>query len=208
MGQGSMMNGLQTLKQWNAYFGAPDASVLGAMNAVYPIGKVCALFPVTWISDRYGRKLPMLLGFVLLMIGPAIQAASQNVAMFIVSRFIVGVATVFIAQPSPILITELAYPTHRGKITALFNTFFVRHPCSFCPHIDLVANMKKKYFGAIFAAWCTYGTFRLNSEWSWRIPSLLQAGLPAFQLAIFYWLPESPRYVHTHAENSNNIPEC
>ncbi|KIM94642.1 hypothetical protein OIDMADRAFT_60419 [Oidiodendron maius Zn] len=36
-----------------------------------------------------------------------------------------GVGTAFMAQPSPIIITELAYPTHRGKVTSLFNTFYV-----------------------------------------------------------------------------------
>lgn len=168
-----MMNGLQTLPQWRNYFNNPDAGTLGAMNAIYPVGKLCGIFPVAWLADRYGRKLPMFIGFILLIIGPVIQAAAQNLPMFVVSRFIVGVATVGIAQPSPVLITELAYPTHRGKVTALFNTFY--------------------YFGAIFAAWCTYGTFRLQSDWSWRIPSLLQAGIPAIQFALFYWLPESPR---------------
>lgn len=33
--------------------------------------------------------------------------------------------TAFLSQPSPILIAEVAYPTHRGKVTALYNTFYV-----------------------------------------------------------------------------------
>jgi MFS family permease len=120
-----MMNGLQTLEQWREYFGNPKSSILGTMNAVYPLGNIVALFPVTWLSDRYGRKLPMLCGLVLAIIGAALQAASQNLPMFIISRFVIGLATACISQPSPILITELAYPVHRGKITALYNTFYV-----------------------------------------------------------------------------------
>jgi predicted MFS family arabinose efflux permease len=46
--------------------------------------------------------------------------------MFIVARFVIGFATSFLAQPSPILVTELAYPTHRARATALYNTCFVR----------------------------------------------------------------------------------
>ena len=121
---GSMMNGLQTLPQWRGYFGHPNRALLGAMNAVYPVGKVCGLLPVTWISDHYGRKAPILAGFILLLIGTVIQTASQNLAMFIVSRFWIGVSTVFLSQPCPILVTELAYPTHRAKVTALYNTFY------------------------------------------------------------------------------------
>lgn len=123
---GAMMNGLQTLPQWRSYFNTPGASLLGLMNALYPIGKILAIFPTTWLSDRYGRKTPMWIGFSLLVLGATIQAASQNVAMFLVSRFLLGAATAFVAVPSPILVAELAYPTHRGKLTALYNTFYVR----------------------------------------------------------------------------------
>ncbi|TDZ24460.1 Lactose permease [Colletotrichum orbiculare MAFF 240422] len=172
---GAMMNGLQTLEQWRGYFGHPSAPVLGAMNAVYPVGKLMGLVPTTWLGDKYGRKTPMWAGFFLLLLGAALQAASTGLPMFIVSRWLLGAATAFIAQPAPILVTELAYPTQRGKISALYNTSF------FC--------------GAILAAWSTYGTFRLPSTWSWRIPSLLQGALPALQVAFFFWVPESPRWL-------------
>ncbi|KAM0322148.1 hypothetical protein ACHAQA_009636 [Verticillium albo-atrum] len=172
---GSMMNGLQALPQWRNYFNKPSAAVLGGINAVYPVCKILGLIPASWVSDRWGRKFPMWIGLSVMLIGPAIQAASTNIAMFVVSRGIIGAATVFVALPCPILVAELAYPTHRGKITALYNTFF--------------------FFGAIAAAWITYGTFRLQSTWSWRIPSALQAGIPFIQFLGAYWVPESPRWL-------------
>ncbi|RXG44375.1 hypothetical protein VDGE_04974 [Verticillium dahliae] len=155
---GSMMNGLQSLPQWRKYFGNPEGATLGAMNSVYPAGKVVALFLVTWICDRF-----------------VMQAVSQNMHTFIVARAVLGFFTSFLAQPSPILIAELAYPTHRGKLTALYQTSF--------------------YLGGIIAAWCTYGTLRIDSTWSWRLPSLLQGALPAIQLLGIWFLPESPRWL-------------
>lgn len=176
-----MMNGLQTLPQWRDYFNRPSAPVLGAINAIYPVSKILGLLPVSWMSDKWGRKLPMWIGLVIMLVGPAIQAASNNLAMFVVSRAIVGVATVFLALPCPILVAELSYPTHRGKITALYNTFF--------------------FVGAIAAAWVTYGTFRMASTWAWRIPSALQAAIPFFQFLGVYWVPESPRLVPSTTDN-------
>jgi MFS family permease len=120
------MNGLQTLATWRDYFDHPNGSLLGVMNAIYPIGKIVGLVATTWVSDRFGRTRPLFLGLILLGIGAALQGAAQNLAMFMVSRCLLGFATSFIGQPSPILITELAYPTHRAKITALYNTFYVR----------------------------------------------------------------------------------
>ncbi|EWG49264.1 hypothetical protein FVEG_08841 [Fusarium verticillioides 7600] len=175
---GSMMNGLQTLPQWRGYFGQPEGAMLGALNSVYPAGKVIALFFVTYVCDRFGRKTAMMVGALTCVAFAIMQAVSQNLETFIAARAILGFFTSFLAQPSPILITELAYPTHRGKLTALYNTSF--------------------YLGGIIAAWCTYGTFKIDSTWSWRIPSLLQGALPFIQLLAVYFLPESPRWLVAH----------
>lgn len=120
------MNGLQTLPQWKTFFGNPEGAILGMMNAVYPLGKVVALFVVTYISDRYGRKIPIFIGLVCCVGFAIMQALSQSLPTFVTARALLGFFTSFISQPSPVLITELAYPTQRGKITALYNTFFVR----------------------------------------------------------------------------------
>ncbi|KIW17968.1 hypothetical protein PV08_05163 [Exophiala spinifera] len=52
-----------------------------------------------------------------------------------------------------------------------------------------------EHLGAVIAAWTTYGTFRLNSTWSWRIPSVLQAATPQLQLCLVRLVPESPRWL-------------
>ncbi|CAI6091884.1 unnamed protein product [Clonostachys chloroleuca] len=179
---GAMMNGLQTLGQWRAYFDNPSAPLLGAMNAIFPVGKVLGLFPATWICDRYGRKLSMWIGLFFLIGAAGLQAGSVNLAMFLISRLILGAATALVAQPAPILVAELAYPTHRAKATGMYQTFF--------------------YVGAIFAAWSTYGTFRLDNSWSWRIPSFLQAFLPLLQLLFFFFVPESPRWLVANGKQS------
>ncbi|KAF6808286.1 lactose permease [Colletotrichum sojae] len=172
---GSMMNGLQTLPQWRGFFGNPEGAVLGLMNAVYPLGKVVALFVVTYVSDRWGRKLPLFIGLMACIGFAVLQGMANNLAAFVTARALLGFFTTFISQPSPIIIAELAYPTQRGKVTALYNTFF--------------------YFGAIFSAWCTFGTFKNPTTWSWRIPSLLQGAIPVIQLLGLYFLPESPRWL-------------
>ncbi|EXJ77956.1 hypothetical protein A1O3_09115 [Capronia epimyces CBS 606.96] len=172
---GSMMNGLQTLPQWRNYFDHPEGAMLGLLNSIYPTGKVVALFVASYFLDRFGRRFPILVALVTCISFAILQGLSHSLHTFIIARFLLGFFTSFMSQPSPIIITELAYPTHRGKITALYNTFF--------------------YFGAICAAWITYGTFKLESTWSWRIPSLLQGAVPCLQLAGWYFLPESPRWL-------------
>ncbi|KAJ2902731.1 hypothetical protein MKZ38_000157 [Zalerion maritima] len=172
---GSMMNGLQTLPQWRDHFGNPRGALLGLMNSVYPLGKVVALFFVSYICDRFGRKLPLLVGLVACISFAILQGLSPNFHSFVIARSFLGFFTSFLSQPSPIIIAELAYPTHRGKATALYNTFY--------------------YFGAIIAAWCTYGTNKLDTKWAWGIPSMLQGAVPLLQLLGWWFLPESPRWL-------------
>lgn len=123
-----MMNGLQTLPQWRSHFNNPEGAVLGLLNSIYPVGKVVALFFVTYISDRYGRKTPLYIGFITCISFAIMQGLSNNLVTFLLARCLLGGFTSFLSQPSPILITELAYPTHRGKITAMYNTAYVCLP--------------------------------------------------------------------------------
>jgi MFS family permease len=64
---------------------------------------------VGWLSDKFGRKAVSLSGLIMNIIATIIQAASVNLAIFIVSRLIVGFGGMFVVQPSPILMAELAY---------------------------------------------------------------------------------------------------
>lgn len=122
---GSMMNGLQTLPQWRNHFDQPSGPILGAINAVYPAGKVLAMFLVTYLCDRFGRKVSLVIGIVTCIAFAIMQGMSNSIETFIAARAILGFFTSFLAQPSPILISELAYPTMRGKLTALYHTSFV-----------------------------------------------------------------------------------
>lgn len=49
--------------------------------------------------------------------------------------------------------------------------------------------------GYLIAAWATYGTFKIQSSWSWRLPSLLQVVPSLIQLILSFFAPESPRWL-------------
>jgi hypothetical protein len=47
----------------------------------------------------------------------------------------------------------------------------------------------------VVAAWTTYGTLTIQSDWSWRLPSLIQAFPSVIQLLAVWWYEESPRWL-------------
>ena len=59
---GSMMNGLQSLPQWQSAFNHPGSSMLGLLNAIQNIGALVGLPFTPYLSDGIGRRAAVLLG--------------------------------------------------------------------------------------------------------------------------------------------------
>ncbi|KAI3543840.1 hypothetical protein CABS02_09910 [Colletotrichum abscissum] len=178
---GSLMNGLQSLQQWREYFGHPAGVRLGVVNAAQSIGSVLALPIVGYLADRFGRKPVLLSGIILIIIATIIQSTSINLPMFIISRLVVGFGGMFVVHPSPMLIAELAY---------YVLSWYVKPPV-----LDDFRKLIQNWTGAILASWTTFGCQDYQSEWAWRVPSILQAGFPLVQLCFYAWVPESPRWL-------------
>lgn len=170
-----MMNGLQSVSHWQTYFGTPKGATLGLFNAAYPLSGIVGAFLISPVADRFGRRVGLATGAFICCLGAALQGGSISIAMFVVSRVLIGCGSVVVAGVGAPYITEIAHPAQRSTATALFLTFYS--------------------VGAIVAAWCTFGTFRIDGTASWRIPSALQ-GFPSLIQLLFVWfVPESPRWL-------------
>jgi MFS family permease len=124
--------------------------VLGLLSASIGLGCIVATPFISVVGDRWGRRMGIFLGAVIMAIGGVLQGASINsefgklsclqriqlidlVAMFVISRFIIGFGLVFANTYAPMLIGELAHPRDRQVITSLYQTSW--------------------YLGAVAAAW-------------------------------------------------------
>jgi len=172
---GSMMNGLQSVQNWESEFHNPHGGTLGLFNAIQNIGSLAAYPFSPYVADGLGRRAGIWIGAIIMIVGTILQTASHSFGQFIGARFLIGFGLTFAATAAPLLVTEIAYPTQRAQATSMYNTLW--------------------YLGSIIAAWTTYGTFRIPNNWAWRIPSALQ-GLPSVLQFFLIWLvPESPRFL-------------
>ncbi|TEB33338.1 general substrate transporter [Coprinellus micaceus] len=173
----SLVNGLQILPEWQDYFHHPQGKVLGVIQCAHSLGNLAGLPFSPLVSDRLGRRAALFVGALIMLAGVAIQSTSWNVGMLIGARATIGVGISFCSNAAPLLLIELAYPTHRGKITSAYNSSW--------------------YFGSIISAWVCYGAYEhaSGSQWSWRIPTIVQAFLPVIQVVSVWFIPESPRWL-------------
>jgi MFS family permease len=96
-----------------------------------------------------------MLGSVTMVIGAIIQCFSVHVGMYIFARMVLGFGILFCIISGSSLIGELAYPKERPTMTSFFNASY--------------------FIGSIIAAAITLKTVEIKGDWSWRLPSLLQA---------------------------------
>ncbi|KAG8940400.1 hypothetical protein FRC04_005284 [Tulasnella sp. 424] len=180
------VNGLQLVDQFQEYFHHPKGSALGLLMSAQNIGSLIALPMAPFVTDGYGRRASIFLGGLIMMGGVAWQGMAPNLTHFTLARGVIGFGMSFSVNAAPLLVTELAYPTQRASLTAIYNTMW--------------------YAGTIVAAWVTFGTFRVpGSVWSWRIPSVLQ-GLPSLIQCILIWFcPESPRWLLSKGRDQTAI---
>lgn len=173
----SILNGLQILPGWQEYFHNPQGKTLGLINSAEAIGALSGIPFSPYVSDLLGRRATMFIGAALALAGVLTQALSTTVQVFIGARVLIGLGVAFSINAAPLLISELSYPTHRGKLTSLYNSMW--------------------YFGSIISAWiCLVAYDRAGvSEWSWRVPVFLQAAVPILQMMLIWFIPESPRFL-------------
>ncbi|KAF2192874.1 MFS transporter [Zopfia rhizophila CBS 207.26] len=193
---GSMVNGLLSLKQFKEYMHNPGGSIKGLFSGIMFLGSLLALPITPYIADGLGRRWGICIGSSIMIFAVVLQSASVNFQMFIAARFFLGFGVAIAHGAAPLLITELCHPQHRAIFTTIYNTTW--------------------YIGSIIAAWLTFGTNHIAGQWSWRVPSIVQALPSLLQISCVWFVPESPRWyiskgkperalqilAHVHAEGN------
>jgi MFS family permease len=73
---GSMMNGLQSLDQWNDAFNHPKGGKLGLLNAIQNIGALAAYPLAPYLSDGLGRRMTIFIGAFIMVGATILQSQS------------------------------------------------------------------------------------------------------------------------------------
>lgn len=118
----SHRNALNILPSYTDYFALTTATLALNTSAVY-LGSLIAVIygPVI---DYLGRKKAMFWASVITLIAVVLQAASQNVAMFVISRILIGVGIGASSIAGPVYLAETLSVKWRGWGLGLFYDFW------------------------------------------------------------------------------------
>ncbi|OQV07616.1 hypothetical protein CLAIMM_12021 [Cladophialophora immunda] len=150
--------------------------LFGATNGLYYAGGVFGTFYAAYAADRWGRKSTSIQAQIGLVIAQAIQTGSVHIAMFIVGRFIAGLAGYITLCVTPMWLSELVPPRQRGAL------------------MQICAILLG--FGYVSANWIGYGfSYYRGSVLAFRPILALGMVVPIICIIICIWLPESPRWL-------------
>lgn len=178
---GTLMGNLQTIPTWNSYFDDPSGERLSTLSNGVIFGTIATTPFLVIAGDRIRRKHMLLIGIIFSIVGAGLQAGSINYGMFLASRVVLGLGAGATQVSSAPLLAETAYPSQRPAITSMMQASYPT--------------------GAFLAALFVYAGFVSDlkyNDWSWRMPSVLQAACPIIQLVLVFFCPESPRWLIAH----------
>ncbi|KAH8666862.1 general substrate transporter [Xylariales sp. PMI_506] len=176
----SLMGSINAMTPYQETFGLDGAgSSAGIIFIIYNLGQIASFPFCGLLADGYGRRVCIFAGCLLVLVGTAIQASANAMGQFIGGRFVLGFGASIASAAGPAYIVELAHPAYRGTMAGMYNNFW--------------------WLGNILAGWTTYGTnLHYADSWAWRVPTIVQAGLPTISMALILFFPESPRWLIHH----------
>lgn len=95
----SSMSAIINTEAWQQYYGHPSASTQGGITASISGGSFVGCYANMLTIDRLGRRLTMQIACVVFIVGAILAAASVDVAMLIVGRFLSGLAVGMCCKP-------------------------------------------------------------------------------------------------------------
>ncbi|KAK4187747.1 general substrate transporter [Podospora australis] len=182
---GMLVNVSQQVTAWKHFFfpelkDMPDGnaildSKLAILVNMFNIGSILSFFITPYVADNYGRRTAIMSGCIILIMGGLLTALANGYGMYMGGRFMIGFGNSLSQMASPLLLTEIAHPQHRGPITAVYNCLWNA--------------------GALLVTCIALGTINITGDWSWRTFTTLQIVPPLLQLCGVWFIPESPRYL-------------
>jgi MFS transporter, SP family, arabinose:H+ symporter len=167
-----------------------DSLAEGWFVGVALLGCIIGVLIAGFLSDKFGRKLVLILSALLFLISAIGCTVSANYIQLVVYRWIGGLGIGVASIISPLYISEISIPTVRGKLVTLYQLAIT---------IGILAAYVSNYWILSMGPGTSFLT---GSFWHWIMIEDMWRGMfgaeiiPAILFFIFLlFVPESPRFL-------------
>ncbi|MBK7980822.1 MAG: sugar porter family MFS transporter [Ignavibacteriae bacterium] len=167
-----------------------DALSEGWFVSIALLGCIFGVVIAGYLSDKFGRKLVLILSAILFSISAIGCAVSGNYTELIIYRLVGGIGIGVASIISPMYISEISIPSMRGKLITLYQLAIT---------IGILAAYISNYF---ILESSSNSVFADGSFLNWVLYKEIWRGMfgvetfPAILfLALLFAVPESPRYL-------------
>lgn len=177
---------------YEQFFGiANDPNMQGWAMSIALIGCLLGALTAGALADRYGRKPLLVFAAFIFLVSAYGTGAYDNFNLFLIARFIGGIAIGITSGLSPVYIAEISPASIRGKLVSLNQLAIV---------IGILA--------AQVVNWALVGDNpQWNLEMGWRWMFWAEVFPAAAFLVLALLIPESPRWLamNGHSEKARNV---
>jgi MFS family permease len=168
-----VIGGINAFPALHSYFGfGTSGGTVGVITALMSVGNIAGA-PFLSLADVLGRRGINFIGNVIVIVAAVMQGCAPNLSVLMAGRFLLGFGSAMMSSSQ--YMGEIA-PVHlRGRLVGIFGACF--------------------QVGSLVMSGIMLGLSKIEGNWSWRIPFLLEALFPVIVcLTIFVLTPETPRY--------------
>ncbi|KAI4274443.1 MAG: hypothetical protein L6R38_006102 [Xanthoria sp. 2 TBL-2021] len=180
-----VMSGIITGPYFKDYFNQPTRAEIGTMVAILEVGALVASLCVGRIGDMIGRRRTILYGSCIFFVGGALQTFANGMPMMILGRIIAGLGVGALSTIVPVYQSEISPPHNRGKLAC----------------IEFTGNVS----GYAASVWVDYFCSYIPSDYSWRVPLLLQCFMGCLLGFGSLIICESPRWLLDNDHDEEGI---
>jgi MFS family permease len=145
------------------------------MVAILEVGAFISSLVVGRLGDIIGRRKTILYGSMIFFVGGAFQSFAIGMPMMLLGRIIAGVGVGMLSTIVPVYQSEISPAHNRGKLAC----------------IEFSGNI----IGYTTSVWVDYFCSYIKSDYSWRIPLVMQCVMGSLLGLGSLIIVESPRYV-------------
>ncbi|KAK9331836.1 general substrate transporter [Lipomyces starkeyi] len=186
-----VMSGIITGPYFLQYFEEPTRAQLGTMVAILEIGALVWLtglvssLMVGRVGDIIGRRRTIFYGSMVFVVGGAFQTFAVGMNSMILGRVISGFGVGMLSTIVPVYQSEISPADHRGRLAC----------------IEFTGNI----VGYAASVWVDYVCSFIESDFSWRLPLLLQCVMGSLLCLGSLIISETPRWLLDNDHDAEGI---